>query len=73
MKFSEKGSFIGAATEEPKCILINTITKNKTKCRPGHNSKIINIFFSQNEKYIVSIGEDCFMLVYELFYDKDPQ
>jgi hypothetical protein len=73
LKVSKSGRYISAASEEPKCILIDTLANKKTKCRPGHNSKVLNTFFSPNEDFIVSIGEDCSLMVYRLEEGLEPQ
>ena len=66
LKYSSSGNYISAATEAQKTIIINRMTNRKTKCRPGHQNKILNPLFSQDEKYIASIGQDCITLIYEL-------
>ena len=66
LKYSPSGRYISAATEEQKTIIIDRTTGKKTKCRPGHQNKIINTFFSFDERFVVSIGMDCMALVYEL-------
>lgn len=66
LKYSSTGRFISAGTEEQKTIIIDRSTGKKTKCRPGHQNKIVNTFFSPDEKYIASIGQDCVALIYEL-------
>ena len=66
LKYSPTGKYISAGTEEQKTIIIDRTTGKKTKCRPGHQNKIVDTFFSQNEKYIASIGQDCVALIYEL-------
>lgn len=43
------------------------------KCRPGHQNKVYNTFFSSKDKYVASISEDYFVLIYEIFPDKEPQ
>lgn len=43
------------------------------KCRPGHSSKVYNTFFSAEGRYVASIGEDGYILIYEILDDKDPK
>lgn len=68
--FSKTGKYISAATEEQKCIVIDTLKNKKMKCRPGHANKVVYSFFSHDEKYIASIGADKYLLIYELNLDQ---
>lgn len=72
LKYSPTGRYISAGTEEQKTIIIDRNTGKKTKCRPGHQNKVIENFFSPNENLIISMGQDCMVLVYQLSADKEP-
>ncbi len=73
IKYSSTGRYVIVASEEPKVIVIDTLNKRNLKCRPGHKNKVYNTFTSAGDQYIVSIGEDGFVLIYELSAEKDPQ
>lgn len=73
IKYSSTGRYIAIASEEPKVIVVDTFNNRNLKCRPGHKNKIYNAFFNRGEKFVVSIGEDLCVLIYEIFVDRDPQ
>lgn len=64
LKYSPSGRYISIASEETKTIVVDTENNRKTKCRPGHNNHVLNTFFGNTDRYAVSIGEDCIILIY---------
>ena len=73
LKYSNSGKYVSIASDEQKCVIIEPATSKKYKCRPGHESKILNTFFSHDDQYVVSIGQDMNCLIYEINESKDPQ
>lgn len=56
IRYSHSGRFLSIASEEQKCIIVECMSKKKYKCRPGHSSKILNTFFSMDDRYVATIG-----------------
>jgi WD40 repeat protein len=72
LKCSNNGKLIAIGSDEAKCIIYNTSTGEKNKCRPGHISGIISVWFSSDDRYVCSIGRDQLVLIYDLA-GEEPQ
>lgn len=44
--------------------MVDLQTLNSSKCRPGHESGVASAVFSEDEKYLASIGLDKTLFIY---------
>ena len=66
INISKSGKCLGLAYAAGTPAIYDMEGKNMIKCRPGHIDIVLSVFFSNDEKYFCSTGNDGYLKVFSI-------
>ena len=66
VRYAHSGVFLAVGAEDGKPLVLEIRTGRREKCRPGHSSAVVDLFISEDEEFLGSIGLDQNVLIYHL-------